>query len=48
MGSPRLVPLRLRLEELESTMKSKEMKNTALGPDGIPYSVYGSINIPKK
>ena len=30
----------LTLEELQDTMKSKGMKDTAPGPDGIPYSVY--------
>ena len=32
----------LTLEELQNTMKSKGMKDTAPGPDGIPYSVYSS------
>ena len=27
----------LTLEELQATMKSKGMKDTAPGPDGIPY-----------
>ena len=35
----------LTLEELQNTMKSKGMKDTAPGPDGIPYSVYGSIHM---
>ena len=33
----------LTLEELQDTMKSKGMKDTAPGPDGIPYSVYGKF-----
>ena len=33
----------LTLEELQNTMKSKGMKDTAPGPDGIPYSVYGKF-----
>ena len=33
----------LTLEELQATMKSKGMKDTAPGPDGIPYSVYGKF-----
>ena len=33
----------LTLEELQATMKSKGMKDTAPGPDGIPYSVYGKL-----
>ena len=32
----------LTLEELSSTIKSKGMKDTAPGRDGIPYSVYNS------
>ena len=30
----------MTLEELSNTIKSKVMKDTAPGPDGIPYSVY--------
>ena len=30
----------LTLEELSSTIKSKAMKDTGPGQDGIPYSVY--------
>ena len=33
----------LTLEELQATMKSKGMKDTAPGPVGIPYSVYGKF-----
>ena len=33
----------LTLEELSSTIKSKAMKDTAPGPDGIPYSVYNKL-----
>ena len=33
----------LKLEELSSTIKSKAMKDTAPGPDGIPYSVYNKL-----
>ena len=33
----------LTLEELSSTIKSKAMKDTAPGPDGIPYSVYKKL-----
>ena len=33
----------LTLEELQTTMKSKGMKDTVPGPDGIPYSVYGKL-----
>ena len=35
----------LTLEELSRTKKSKAMKDTAPGLDGIPYSVYDKINI---
>ena len=35
----------LTLEELQDTMKSKGMKDTAPGPDGIPYSVYGNLTV---
>ena len=28
---------------LSSTLKSKAMKDTAPGPDGIPYSVYNKL-----
>ena len=31
------------LEELSNTIKSKAMKDTAPGPDGIPYSVYNKL-----
>ena len=30
----------ITLEELSSTIKSKAVKDTAPGPDSIPYSVY--------
>ena len=33
----------LTLEELQTTMKSKGMNDTAPGPDGIPYSVHGKL-----
>ena len=33
----------LTLEELSSTIKSKAMKDTAQGPDGIPYSVFNKL-----
>ena len=33
----------LKLEELRSTIKSKVMKDTAPGPDGIPYSVCNKL-----
>ena len=33
----------LTLEKLSSTIKSKAMKDTAPGPDGIPYSVYNKL-----
>ena len=33
----------LRMEELSSTIKSNAMKDTAQGPDGIPYSVYNKL-----
>ena len=33
----------LTLEEFSSTIKSKGMKDTAPGPDGIPYSVYNKL-----
>ena len=33
----------LILKELSITIKSKAMKDTAPGPDGIPYSVYSKL-----
>ena len=33
----------LTLEEFSSTIKSKAMKDTAPGPDGLPYSVYNKL-----
>ncbi len=33
----------ITLEELSNTIKSKAMKDTAPGPDGIPYSVYNKL-----
>ena len=33
----------LTLEELSSTIKNKAIKDTAPGPDGIPYSVYNKL-----
>ena len=33
----------LTLEKLSSTMKSKSMKDTAPGMDGIPYSVCNKL-----
>ena len=33
----------LTLEELQTTMESKGMKDTAPGSDGIPYPVYGKL-----
>ena len=33
----------LTLEVLSNTIKSKAMKDTAPGPDGIPYSVYNKL-----
>ena len=33
----------LNLEELHSTIKGKVMKDTAPGPDGIPYSVFNKL-----
>ena len=33
----------LTLEELRNTIKSKAMKDTAPGLDGIPYSVYNKL-----
>ena len=33
----------MTLEELSNTIKSKVMKDTAPGPDGIPYSVYNKL-----
>ena len=33
----------LTLEELNSTIKRKAMKDMAPGPDGIPYSVYSKL-----
>ena len=31
------------IASLSSTIKSKAMKDTAPGPDGIPYSVYNKL-----
>jgi hypothetical protein len=33
----------ITLEELSNTIKSKAMKDTAPGPDGIPHSVYNKL-----
>ena len=33
----------LNLEELHNTTKGKVMKDTARGPDRIPYSVYNKL-----
>ena len=33
----------LTLKELSNTIKSKAMKDTAPGPDGIPYSVHNKL-----
>ena len=35
----------LTQEELSNTIKSRAMKDTAPGPDGIPYSVYSKFYV---